>query len=302
MEIVRFPFFILVINYHKIILWVKILKFKISMKKKENTKEYEFSKKKMTDIKISVGSVVFSNKNFNIIAGPCSIESEDHIFELAHDIKKAGAGILRGGAFKLRTSPYDFQGLGKVALKYLVSAGKKENLPTVSEIIDVRHIDYYSDLDMIQVGARNMKNYTLLRELGRGNIPVLLKRGMDSTYEELLFAAEYIMSEGNSNVILCERGIRTFENYTRNTLDISAVPALKNFTNLPIIVDPSHSTGRSDLVESVSLGAAAAGANGLIIEVHKNPSKALSDKEQAVTPSELSNIVEKSKKIIEVLG
>ncbi len=272
------------------------------MKKKENTKEYEFSSKRMTDIKISVGDALFSNKNFNIIAGPCSIESEDHIFELAHDIKKAGAGILRGGAFKLRTSPYDFQGLGKVALKYLVSAGKKENLPTVSEIIDVRHIDYYSDLDMIQVGARNMKNYTLLRELGRGNIPVLLKRGMDSTYEELLFAAEYIMFEGNSNVILCERGIRTFENYTRNTLDISAVPALKNFTNLPIIVDPSHSTGRSELVEPVSLGAAAAGANGLIIEVHKNPSKALSDKEQAVTPSELSNIVEKSKKIIEVLG
>lgn len=281
---------------------VKIIKFKISMKKRENTKEYEFSNKRMTDIKISVGDALFSNKNFNIIAGPCSIESEDHIFELAHDIKKAGAGILRGGAFKLRTSPYDFQGLGKVALKYLVSAGKKENLPTVSEIIDVRHIDYYADLDMIQVGARNMKNYTLLRELGRGDIPVLLKRGMDSTYEELLFAAEYIMFEGNSNVILCERGIRTFENYTRNTLDISAVPALKNFTNLPIIVDPSHSTGRSELVEPVSLGAAAAGANGLIIEVHKNPSKALSDKEQAVTPSELSNIVEKSKKIIEVLG
>lgn len=272
------------------------------MKKKENTKEYEFSSERMTDIKISVGDALFSNKNFNIIAGPCSIESEDHIFELAHDIKKAGAGILRGGAFKLRTSPYDFQGLGKVALNYLVSAGKKENLPTVSEIIDVRHIDYYGDLDMIQVGARNMKNYTLLRELGRGDIPVLLKRGMDSTYEELLFAAEYIMFEGNSNVILCERGIRTFENYTRNTLDISAVPALKNFTNLPIIVDPSHSTGRSELVEPVSLGAAAAGANGLIIEVHKNPSKALSDKEQAVTPSELSNIVEKSKKIIEVLG
>lgn len=302
MEIVRFPFFILIRKYHKIYSIGKILKIKISMKKKENTKEYEFSKKKMTDIKISVGSVVFSNKNFNIIAGPCSIESEEHIFELAHDIKKAGAGILRGGAFKLRTSPYDFQGLGKVALKYLVSAGKKENLPTVSEIIDVRHIDYYGDLDMIQVGARNMKNYTLLRELGRGDIPVLLKRGMDSTYEELLFAAEYIMSEGNSNVILCERGIRTFENYTRNTLDISAVPALKNFTNLPIIVDPSHSTGRSELVEPVSLGAAAAGANGLIIEVHKNPSKALSDKEQAVTPSELSIIVEKSKKIIEVLG
>lgn len=286
MEIVRFPFFIK--GY--------------TMNLKDYNNEQKNFEKTGKEITVKVGDVIFSKSNFNVIAGPCSIESEEHIFEAASDIKKAKVDILRGGAFKLRTSPYDFQGLGEKALKYLVAAGKKEHIPVVSEIIDVRHIDLYSDLDMIQVGARNMKNYSLLKELGRSKMPILLKRGMDATYSEFLYAAEYIMSLGNNNVVLCERGIRTFERYTRNTLDITAVPVLKSMTDLPVIVDPSHSTGRSELVMPVSLAAAAAGANGLIIEIHRKPEEAFSDKEQAITPDTLSKIINKTNRIIEALG
>lgn len=273
-----------------------------SMDIKDYTIGHKYFGKTREDIEVAVGDVKFSRSSFNVIAGPCAIESEEQIMEAAADVKKAKANILRGGAFKMRTSPYDFQGLGARALKYLVNAGKKEHLPVVSEITDVRHIDLYSDLDMIQVGARNMKNYSLLKELGRSKMPVLLKRGMESTYQELLFAAEYIINAGNTNVILCERGIRTFERYTRNTLDISAVPVLHSLTNLPVIVDPSHSTGRSDLVMPASLSAVAAGADGLIIEIHRNPKTALSDREQAVTPDTLSDIIYKAGKIIEALN
>lgn len=285
MEIVRFPFFIK----------------GDMMNLKDYSNEQKIFEKTGKDIEVPVGSVKFTKNNFNVIAGPCSIESEEHIFEAASDVKKANAQVLRGGAFKLRTSPYDFQGLGEKALKYLVAAGKKEQIPVVSEIVDVRHIDLYSDLDMIQVGARNMKNYSLLKELGRSKMPILLKRGMEATYSEFLYAAEYIMSLGNTNVILCERGIRTFERYTRNTLDITAVPVLKSMTDLPVIVDPSHSTGRSELVMPASLAAAAAGANGLIIEIHRRPEEALSDKEQAITPKILSEIISKTDKILEAL-
>lgn len=268
---------------------------------KDNITEYELVKNNGQATVVNVCGVEFGRGHFNVIAGPCSIESEEHIMKIAPLIKTAGAALLRGGAFKMRTSPYDFQGLGARGLEYLVKAGMAASMPTVSEIIDVRDLEYYADIDMIQVGARNMKNYTLLKELGRSDKPILLKRGMDSTYNELLFASEYILREGNENVILCERGIRTFETYTRNTLDITAVPVLHKLTRLPVIVDPSHATGRFELVEPASLAAAAAGADGLIIEVHSNPEEALSDSEQAVTPKHLSKIVDKSNRITAAL-
>lgn len=271
------------------------------MEMRENTIAYELVRNNGTSTEVDVCGVKFCRGNFGVIAGPCSIESEEHIMKLAEEIKKAGASLLRGGAFKMRTSPYDFQGLGVRGLDYLVRAGRSVGLPTVSEIVDVRDLDYYSDIDMIQVGARNMKNYTLLKELGRSDKPVLLKRGMDSTYNEFLLAAEYIVKEGNGNVVLCERGIKSFETYTRNTLDIVAVPVLHKLTHLPVIVDPSHATGKSELIEPASLAAAAAGADGLIIEVHSNPEEAWSDSEQAVTPERLREIVDKSNKISTVL-
>ena len=237
-----------------------------------------------------VESVRLGAGNFQIIAGPCSIESEEQITQTAKAVAASGAGIIRGGAYKPRTSPYTFQGLGKEGLDYLVKARGIVKKPIVSEILGLEHLAEYENVDMFQVGARSMQNYELLRALGRQKKPVLLKRGMSATLRELLLSAEYILSEGNPNVILCERGIRSFGHYTRNTLDLSAIPVLKEMTHLPVIVDPSHATGRSELVAPMALAAVAAGADGIMIEVHPNPAKALSDGMQAVNPAEFAEI------------
>ncbi|WP_304206479.1 3-deoxy-7-phosphoheptulonate synthase [Peptostreptococcus russellii] len=250
---------------------------------------------------IQVGDTLIGNGNLTIIGGPCSVESEEQIVEIAKAIKKSGGNILRGGAFKPRTSPYDFQGKRADGLKLLSLAKKETNLPIVSEIVALNHIDLFDDVDILQVGARNMQNFELLKELGKSKKPILLKRGFANTLKELLYSAEYIMSNGNENVILCERGIRTFEDWTRNTLDLSAVPLLKNLSHLPVVVDPSHATGISSLVEPMSLAAVSAGADGLMIEVHNCPENALSDGAQSITPDKFKEIVEKSKKIKKVL-
>lgn len=230
-----------------------------------------------------------------LIAGPCSVESEAQICGVAERVKAAGAQFLRGGAFKPRTSPYAFQGLKAEGLELLMEAKKKTGLPIVTEIMDVRHIDLFleDDVDIIQVGARNMQNFELLKELGKIDRPILLKRGLSNTIEELLMSAEYIMAGGNDQVILCERGIRTYETYTRNTLDISAVPILKRLSHLPVVVDPSHASGIAWLVEPLALAAVAAGADGLIIEVHNNPAKALSDGAQSLTPDQFDRVAKR---------
>ena len=227
-----------------------------------------------------------------LIAGPCSVESEEQICGVAERVKAAGAQFLRGGAFKPRTSPYAFQGLKAEGLDLLNAAKKKTGLPIVTEIMSVRHIELFlnDDMDIIQVGARNMQNFELLKELGKIRKPILLKRGLSSTIEELLMSAEYIMAGGNNQVILCERGIRTYETYTRNTLDISAIPILKKLSHLPVLVDPSHASGIAWLVEPLALAAVAAGADGLIIEVHNNPAKALSDGAQSLTPDQFDKV------------
>lgn len=236
--------------------------------------------------------------HFAIIAGPCSVESEEQIISIARALKKAGATFLRGGAYKPRTSPYSFQGLGIEGLELLKTAGKETGLPIVSEIMSTEVLDrFVEDVDIIQVGARNMQNFVLLRELGRTRKPILLKRGLSATYEEWLMSAEYIMSEGNENVILCERGIRTFETYTRNTLDLSAVPAIKRLSHLPIIIDPSHGTGKAWMVPPMSKAAVVSGADGLIIEVHNNPKCALSDGEQSITPDDYAALVPDLRKL-----
>lgn len=237
-------------------------------------------------------------KKIALIAGPCSVESDEQIIDIATKVKECGAGFLRGGAFKPRTSPYSFQGLELQGIELLKFAKKKTGLPIVSEIMSTSMIETFNnDVDIIQVGARNMQNFDLLKELGKINKPILLKRGLSATIEELLMSAEYIMSGGNEKVILCERGIRTFENYTRNTLDLSAVPAIKKLSHLPVIIDPSHATGKSWMVEPLSKAAIAAGADGLIIEVHNDPKNALCDGEQSITPKEYEGLVEKLKKI-----
>lgn len=237
-----------------------------------------------------------------IMAGPCSIESEEQIHQIAAAISKLGVNFLRGGAFKPRTSPYDFQGLGETGLKYLAAAAKKNGLGAISEIMDVSQIDAALDtLDIIQVGARNMYNYTLLKALGQSNKPILLKRGLSATYKEFLMAAEYILNAGNPNVILCERGIRTFENQTRNTLDLNAVPLLKSLSHLPIIVDPSHGTGLRFMVEPMAQAAVAAGADGLIIETHYDPDKSYSDAQQTISIETLANMTPKLQKIYSVI-
>ena len=228
-----------------------------------------------------------------IIAGPCSVESRDQICGVAERVKAAGAQFLRGGAFKPRTSPYAFQGLKAEGLELLREARKQTGLPIVTEIMRVSHLPLYEDVDVIQVGARNMQNFELLKELGKIDKPILLKRGLSSTIEELLMSAEYIMAAGNEKVILCERGIRTYETFTRNTLDISAVPILKKLSHLPVIVDPSHASGISWLVEPLALSAVAAGADGLIIEVHNDPSRALSDGAQSLTPDQFDGVTKK---------
>lgn len=245
---------------------------------------------KEQDIKIGGG-------NFQIIAGPCSVESEEQVCGIAQAVKKSGATLLRGGAFKPRTSPYAFQGLRAEGLELLLKAKKETGMPIVTEIMDLSHIDLFADVDLIQVGARNMQNFELLKELGHSDKPILLKRGLASTMQELLMSAEYIMAGGNENVILCERGIRTFETYTRNTMDVSAIPLLHEKTHLPIIGDPSHAAGISRMVEPLSLACTAAGADGLMIEVHNDPAHALCDGPQALRPDAFAKVVEKVKKV-----
>lgn len=241
-------------------------------------------------------------KHIQIIAGPCSVENEDQIIETAEAVKKSGATMLRGGAFKPRTSPYSFQGLHGEGIKLLLKAKAATGLPVVTEIMAAEHLDLFADVDVIQVGARNMQNFELLKQLGHSDKPILLKRGLANTMEELLMSAEYIMAGGNSNVMLCERGIRTFETYTRNTLDISAVPLLKQRSHLPVVVDPSHATGIISLIEPMSLAAIAAGADALEIEVHCNPSKALSDGGQQLKPEQFDKLMQTLRPMIEFCG
>lgn len=250
---------------------------------------------------INVGGDTIGGKKLAIIAGPCSVESEEQIVNIAERVKTSGATFLRGGAFKPRTSPYSFQGLGEDGLELLKIARDKTGLPIVTEIMSTDHLEkFIDDVDIIQIGARNMQNYHLLKEVGRTKKPILLKRGMAATIEEFLMAAEYIMSEGNENIILCERGIRTFEKYTRNTLDLSIIPIIKRLSHLPVIVDPSHATGLWWLVEPLSKAAIAAGADGLIIEVHNDPSNAKCDGEQSITPNRFQNLMESLKLIANI--
>jgi len=252
-------------------------------------------KNKRTVIKVDNVKV---GKGFVVIAGPCAVENEEQMIKTAEAVKRAGANMLRGGAFKPRTSPYSFQGLGLKGLKILEKAKKKTGLPIVTEVMDSRDVSWICEYaDVLQIGARNMQNFSLLKEVGKVKKPVLLKRGMYSKLSEWLNCAEYILAEGNPNVILCERGIRTFETYTRNTLDLSIVPAVKEVTHLPIIVDPSHSTGRLSLIKPMSLAAVAAGADGLIIEVHYNPGEALSDKDQQLNPEMFTSLMKDIKKL-----
>lgn len=236
-----------------------------------------------------------------LIAGPCSIEDRDQVFRIAKQAIRAGANIIRAGAYKPRTSPESFQGLGKEALEYLRDLRKELDIPVVSEILDPRHLDFYEDVDILQVGARNMQNFELLKELGKTNKYILLKRGMGATVEELISASEYISSNGNNKIILCERGIRTFENSTRFTLDVTSIAVLKERTDYKVIVDPSHATGLAKYVKPAALAGIAAGADGFIIEVHDKPQEAWTDKDQAILPSELEEIVKKTKQIREII-
>jgi len=243
------------------------------------------------DTVIKVGDVAIGGGNFTLIAGPCSVESSEQLCTVARGVKEAGAHLLRGGAFKPRTSPYAFQGLRGEGIKLLLEAKAETGLPIVTEIMDLSQLPLFSEVDVIQVGARNMQNFELLKELGHTKKPILLKRGLSSTLQEFVMSAEYIMSGGNPNVILCERGIRTFETATRNTLDLSAVPMLKQMTHLPVVVDPSHATGLSKLVAPMSYAAAACGADGLMIEVHNDPQHALCDGQQSLTPEAYAEVV-----------
>ena len=251
---------------------------------------------------VKIGDVAIGNGHFAMISGPCSVESVEQIISVAESVKAAGASILRGGAFKPRTSPYAFQGLGEKGLDMLRAARQATGLPICSELLHIHHLEAFHDVDLIQIGARNMQNFELLKEVGRTKTPVLLKRGLSSTLEELLMSAEYIMSEGNENIILCERGIRTFETQTRNTLDLSAVPALQALSHLPVVVDPSHATGRASLVSPMALAATAAGADGLMIEVHNDPAHALCDGAQSLTPAEFEILAGKVHQIREVMA
>lgn len=243
-----------------------------------------------TVIEIGDAKVKIGGGHFAMIAGPCSVETEDQIIEVATKVKAAGAQILRGGAFKPRTSPYAFQGLGAEGLDLLRAARKATGLPICTELMNIHHLDLFHDIDIIQIGARNVQNFDLLKEVGKTNKPILLKRGIAGTLQELLMSAEYIMSEGNEKVILCERGIRTYETYTRNTLDVSCVPVLHNLTHLPVVVDPSHATGKAYLVPPMAAAAAAAGADGIMIEVHNDPAHALCDGAQSLTPEQFADL------------
>lgn len=242
----------------------------------------------------SVGGNVFA-----VMAGPCSVESEEQVLVIAKAVKAAGATMLRGGAFKPRTSPYDFQGLKAEGIEFLLNAKKETGLPIVTEIMNANHLPLFEEVDVIQVGARNMQNFELLKELGRTNKPILLKRGLSATIKEWLMSAEYIMAGGNENIILCERGIRSFDSqYTRNVLDLAAIPVLKELTHLPVIVDPSHATGSSKLVKPMALAATACGAHGLMIEVHNNPKAALCDGAQSLTPDQFADVMDSVRKML----
>ena len=254
------------------------------------------------DTVVDVGGHKFGGKHFQIIAGPCSVESEKQIIEVAKAVQKAGATLLRGGAFKPRTSPYSFQGMGVNGLALLKKAKEETGMPIVTEIMSEEHIDDFEDVDVMQVGARNMQNFDLLKRLGKLRKPILLKRGIAATVEEWLMSAEYIMSEGNPNVILCERGIRTYETYTRNTLDLSAIPVLKERTHLPIIVDPSHALGISRFVKPMSLASVGAGADGLMIEVHNDPAHALCDGAQSIRPEQFKDVVDSLSVMLPAVG
>lgn len=253
--------------------------------------------------KIKIGNVVIGKDTFVVMAGPCAVESKEQLKGIASSVHKAGATILRGGAFKPRTSPYSFQGLEEKGLEHLKYVSKELNMPVISEIMDAKHIEQMADyIDVFQVGTRNMQNFTLLKELGLAKKPVLLKRGLGSRLDELLGAAEYILKGGNKEVILCERGIRTFEDMTRATLDLSAVPVLKKLSHLPVIVDPSHAAGRSDIIPSLALAACAVGADGLLVEVHNNPKEALCDGKQALTPDQFNSLISKLRELAKVVG
>ena len=255
------------------------------------------------DTVVSVGNAKIGGGNFSVIAGPCSVESEAQICAVAEDVKRSGAALLRGGAFKPRTSPYSFQGMGASGLDLLMEAREKTGLPIVTEIMDPRMADLFErEVDVVQVGARNMQNFELLKEVGKMSKPILLKRGLSNTYEEWIMSAEYIMSEGNENVILCERGVRTFETYTRNTLDVSAIPAIKQMSHLPIIVDPSHAAGMYWMVEPLAMVAVAAGADGLIIEVHNDPAHAKCDGQQSLTPEKFDHLMGKVSALVDLVG
>ena len=255
------------------------------------------------DTVVQVGKARIGGGYFSVIAGPCSVESEEQIIEVAEDVKASGASPLRGGAVKPRTSPYSFQGMGVDGLELLVKAREATGLPIVTEIMSPKYCELFEEtVDVVQVGARNMQNFDLLKEVGKMSKPILLKRGLSSTYEEWIMSAEYIMSEGNENVILCERGIRTFETATRNTLDISAIPEVKRMSHLPVIVDPSHSGGYYWLVEPLAMAAVAAGADGLIIEVHNNPACAKCDGQQSLTPKHFDELMEKVRRLTDLTG
>ncbi len=253
------------------------------------------------DTIIQCGQTKIGGGYFAMIAGPCSVESEEQIIEVAKAVKESGADILRGGAFKPRTSPYAFQGMKDEGIRLLLEAKKETGMPIVTEIMNINTLDLFNDVDIIQVGARNMQNFDLLKELGKTQKPILLKRGLANTLQELLMSAEYIMSEGNENVILCERGIRTFETATRNTLDLSAVSVLHELSHLPVVVDPSHATGKAKLVAPMAAAAAACGTDGIMIEVHNNPSCALCDGAQSLTPAQFDEINRKVRKIREAI-
>ena len=245
------------------------------------------------DTVVDVNGVKIGGGGLSVIAGPCSIESREQILCVAEAVKKSGATFLRGGAFKPRTSPYSFQGMQGAGIELLLEAKKATGLPIVTELMDLSQLEYFEEVDVIQVGARNMQNFELLKQLGKLKKPILLKRGLMSTYQELLMSAEYIMAGGNEDVILCERGIRTFETYTRNTLDISAVPVLKKLTHLPVVIDPSHAIGMTEFIPSLSLAAVAAGADGLMIEVHNDPAHAKCDGQQSLTPAAFDAMMKK---------
>ena len=255
------------------------------------------------DTVVTVGKAKIGGGNFGVIAGPCSVESEEQIVEVAQAVKASGASMLRGGAFKPRTSPYAFQGMGTPGLDLLVEARKATGLPIVSEIMAPRYVELFEEkVDVVQIGARNMQNFELLKEVGKMSKPVLLKRGLSNSYEEWIMSAEYIMAGGNENVILCERGIRTFETYTRNTLDVSAIPAVKQMSHLPVIVDPSHAAGMYWMVEPLAMAAVAAGADGLIIEVHNDPAHAKCDGQQSLTPKKFDDLMGKVGTLVNMMG